>query len=202
MPKDPPEKSPKGVFQSDEARAIAELRRRQQHITSGEIMVPSRTPVSIEEERTPPPHSVKLTVEKLWDETREDVKETPVDRARPRQPTDRALRRGRQERKGRESGEGATGGIVSRSWWFVGILLGGLGGMIGMTLKIVRAFDALEAKADRTEITAERNARTIIELATQNAQLSAQVQTLQNLVLSRRRGSGVDREDYPDKMTP
>jgi hypothetical protein len=201
MPKDPPEKSPKGVFQSDEARAIAELRRRQQHITSGEIMVPSRTPVSIEEERTPPPHSVKLTVEKLWDETREDVKEL---QSIALAHGNRLIVLSGEDGKNGKVGnlEKGYGGIVSRSWWFVGILLGGLGGMIGMTLKIVRAFDALEAKADRTEITAERNARTIIELATQNAQLSAQVQTLQNLVLSRRRGSGVDREDYPDKMTP
>lgn len=190
MPKDPPKKS-KGVFASDEQRANmrhewpAPARE-----MSGEIEVPERRSPEYDEEITPRPTSIRVAVDKLWAETREDVKKLD------KRVDEHALRL--VAISGEEGDNGKVGvikgrvdALYSKLWWILTVAIGGMVGAAVKLIIVVRAFDAVESRS-------EHNTQKIELLQSQALQLQAQVQTLQAALIARHRND----VDQPDRMTP
>lgn len=203
MPKDPPKKS-KGVFASDDQRATIGRSYTPPAIeASGEIEVPDRDDDRERErdrerrryqveadEPTPRPHSIQATVDKLWEDTREDVHDLKDDREKVWKRLTAIA--------GEDGDNGKVGvlqtrvdGLTSKAWWVISTALGGLVAAAVKLIIVVRAFDAVEAKA-------EHNAQQITLLQAQALQLQAQVQTLQAALNARYR----NQLDQPDRMTP
>lgn len=195
MPKDPPEKSPKGVFQNSEARALLRIResREASRETSGEIMVPTRAPIDRDDEPTPPPHSIARTVDLLWSDTRDDVKELQAI----------AFAHGGRliALSGEDGKNGAVGSATkrldkydSRIWWAVTFIIGAIGTAAIKLIVVVRAFDALDSQA-------QHNAEKILLLQAESTRLEAQILTLQQALLMRPRRA-VDPVDPGDRIGP
>lgn len=186
----PPKKS-KGVFASDEQRA--NLRHEwpaPAREMSGEIEVPEQRSPQFDEETTPRPTSIRVAVDKLWAETREDVKKLD------KRVDQHALRLVAIAGEDGDNGKvgvlkGRVDGLTSKAWWFVTLAIGGLAGAAVKLIIVVRAFDAVEARS-------EHNTQKIELLQAQALQLQAQVQTLQAALIARHRND----VDQPDRMTP
>jgi hypothetical protein len=151
-PKDPPEKlKSKGVHWSDERRAMVGRRATSvaeppAQTASGELETMERTyAVEQDGEPTPRPHNVDTVLDKLWDETREDVKKQEVRLA--------AAERRLVATVGEDGDNGKVGtltgrvdALYSKAWWFLATAIGGLAGAAVKLIIVVRSYSALEAQ--------------------------------------------------------